>query len=208
MIRDVHLHIVGDRPDSLFGAMTSGRSMDGLYLLDDGRHAEVLDKIMGVLSSMGFGGTHLISIQPADYQGTFSTAKGIMESEMEENPDVRFHIDISGGSTVAAVAVSNASMSFDSELYYQDGGRIVSMESEALDEISQLKAKSRVLSTFLRFKESDRITNKELMGRMSPSRLQYRTKILDEMGLIRREGSPREPVWVITARGRQVLSRF
>jgi hypothetical protein len=182
--------------------------MDGLYLLDDGRHAEVLDKIMGVLSSMGFGGTHLISIQPTDYQGTFSTAKGIMESEKGENPDVRFHIDISGGSTVAAVAVSNASMSFYSELYYQEGGRIVSMESEALDEISQLKAKTRVLSTFLRFKEADRISNKELMGKMSPSRLQYRTKTLDEMGLIRREGSPREPVWVLTPRGRQVLSRF
>ena len=208
MIRDVHLHIVGDRPDSLFGAMTSGRSMDGLYLLDDRRHAQVLDKIMDVLASMGFGGTHLIRIDPTDYQGTFSTVKGIMEEEKKKNPEVRFHIDISGGSTVAAVAVSNASMSFDSELYYQDGGRIVSMESEALDEISQLRAKSRVLSTFLRFKESDRLSNRELMGRMSPSRLQYRTKVLNDMGLIRREGSPREPIWAITPRGKQVLSRF
>ena len=208
MIRDVHLHIVGDTPDSLFGAMTSGRGMDGLYLLDDRAHGQVLDRITDVLSSMGFRGTHIIPIDAKDYQGTFSSVKSIMEEERRDNPEVRFHVDISGGSTVSAVAVSNASMSFDSEIYYLDGGHIVSMESEALDEISVLRAKTRVLSTFLRFKGSDRISNKELMGDMSPSRLQYRTKALYDMGLIGREGTSREPVWVLTTRGRQVLSRF
>ena len=80
--------------------------------------------------------------------------------------------------------------------------------SETFEEISQLKAKSRVLDTFLRFKESEKISNRELMGKMSPSRLQYRTKVLYEMGLISREGSPKEPIWAITKRGKQVLSRF
>jgi predicted transcriptional regulator len=163
---------------------------------------------MDVLASMGFGETHIINIEPMDYRSAFSAVQGIIRQETDSDPEVRFHIDISSCTPVAAVAASNASMGTRSEIYYLNDKRIVSMESEALSEISELRAKSRVLSTLLRFQDADRISNKELMGNMSPSRLQYRTKTLHDLGLIEREGSTREPIWVITPKGKQVLSRF
>ncbi len=210
MSYDVHINVVGDTPDPVFGMLRTDRSIDKIYLLcdDDELHVKALDRIISGLEGVGITDVINITVDPTDYAGTFQTLSSILDRERNSHPDLRIHANFSTGDPVTVIALRHAMDSFDNDMYYLRGGKAVSMGQDSVDDIATLKVQTKVLDTFIRFKESERISNKELMGDLSSPALSYRTKELDRMGLIRKEGSSKNPMWVITPKGQQMLKRF
>jgi hypothetical protein len=210
MSYDVHLSIVGDSPDAVFGVLRSDRAVDRIYLLCDGDeiHMQVLERIMSGLEAVGIDDVIDISIDPTDYHGTFQTVVSILEDERSAHEDALFHLNFSSGDSVSVIAMRNAVESFNSDQFYLLNGKAVSMTSESVVDITSLRIQTKVLDTFMRFKGSEVQSNSDLKGKLSAPALSYRTKELERMGLIRSEGSYRNLSWALTPKGKQMLKRF
>ena len=210
MSYDVHVVIVGDSPDPVFMTLRSDRPMDRLYLLcdSDDSHIDTLDRIMAGLSAVGFNDVLDVPIDPSDYNGMLADLTSLFSNEKTEHDDVVFHINFSTGNSVPVIALRHAVESYDHDLFYLRNGKPVSMGSESVEDVMDLKIQTKVLDTFLMFKDSDERTNSELRGDLSAPALSYRTKELERMGLIVSEGSYRNLTWKVTSKGKSMLRRF
>ena len=206
MSREIHLYIAGGDDSKLFPVLTSGLAMDRLIVLCSGPDGTI--GLMEGLERIGFEGIDAIRTDLTDYQRVYDSVRSVCSDYSEKYDNVHFNANISSGEPVAVAAMVNAVQSFDSDLYYIKDGKVITKPSDDLDDIAELKRKKKVLNTFLRFRDSQSYSNSELMKGLSKQGLVYHTKELSRMGLIRREGSIKYPVWVLTDKGEQVLGRF
>lgn len=208
MSYDVHLNIVGGDTAAVFSSLRTDRPMDRIYLLCDESHQDVLEDIVSGLSAVGMYDVIDIPLMPDDYEDTFRNVTGVLRSERSEHEDAVFHINFSSGDSVSAVALRDACESFGCDMFFMRDGRAVRMGSDAVDDLAALKTQSKILDTFLMFRDSDTRSNSELRGDLSAPALSYRTKELERLGLIASEGSYRNLMWSITPKGKQVLRRL
>jgi len=206
MSREIHLYIAGGDDSKLFPVLTSGLAMDRLIVLCSGPDGTI--GLMEGLERIGFEGIDAIRTDLTDYQRVYDSVRSVCSDYSEKYGDAHFDVNISSGEPIAVAAMVNAVQSFDSDLYYIKDGKVITKPSDDLDDIAELKRKKKVLNTFLRFRDSQSYSNSELMKGLSKQGLVYHTKELSRMGLIRREGSIKYPVWVLTDKGEQVLGRF
>ena len=196
MSRAIHLCIPGPECRTAFGL-----PMHEMCIL--GTQDGAIGLIEG-LKGIGFDRIRYAEADLSDYGSVYDSVRSLCSSY----DDAHFYVNISSGNSVAVAAMVSAVQSFDSSLYYVKDGTTVVQESDSLDDIAWLRSKRRILETFLRFRLSPSFTNKELMGSLSNSALTYHTRELSRMGLIRKEGSSKNPVWVITKKGEQALKRL
>lgn len=210
MSYDVHLCIIGDSPDPVFGILRSDRQVDRIYLLcdDDPNHKDVLETLFSGLSAVGIGDVTDIQIDPEDYDYTQSVIASILEDERRSHDDVQFHVNFSSGDSLSVIALRQAVEPYDSDYYYIRNGRAVRIGGDSVTDVTSLRIQTKVLDTFMMFKSSDSRTNSELRGDLSAPALSYRTRELERMGLIISEGSNRNLSWKVTSKGKQVLRRF
>jgi len=206
MSREIHLYIAGGDDSKLFPVLSSGLAMDRLVVLCSGPDGTI--GLMEGLERIGFEGIDAIRTDLTDYQRVYDSVRSVCSDYSEKYDDVHFDANISSGEPVAVAAMVNAVQSFDSDLYYIKDGKVITKPSDDLDDIAELKRKKKVLNTFQRFRDSQSFSNSELMKGLSKQGLVYHTKELSRMGLIRREGSIKYPVWVLTDKGEQVLGRI
>ena len=210
MSYDVHMHIVGDAPDPVFGILRSDRPIDRLYLFcdDTQEHVSVMENIIASLDAVGINDVIDVSIDPLDYDSTLAVMVSILNDESRDHEDLCVHANFTSGDAVSVIALRHAVDSFDNDMYYIRKGKAVSMGANPVSDITTLRIQTKVLDTFKRFKESDTISNRDLMGDLSAPALSYRTKELDRMGLITKVGTGRNQSWKITSKGECVLKRF
>lgn len=210
MSYDVHLNVVGDSPDPIFGILRSDRPIDRIYLFcdDSAQHTANLDRIVSSLQSVGIDDVIDVSIDSFDYDSTFHTVSRILEDEAASHDDLIIHVNFSSGDPVSVIALRQAVEGYDNDQYYLRNGKLIPMIADSVSDITTLRIQTKVLDTLMRFKDSDTITNKDLKGDLSSPALSYRTRELDRLGLITRVGSSKSPSWNITPKGRQMLRRF
>ncbi len=203
MSRAIHLCIGGNDGNVLSALVSGGLPMQEMCILR-GCDPDGTVGLAEGLKSIGFRRIRIIVTDLGDYNRVFDSVCSVCSGY----DDARFYVNIGMGDPVSVSAMTSAAQSFDSLLYYVKDDRAVTIQSDSLPEMAELKSKRKVLETFLRFRGKPRITNRDLMGSLSNSALTYHTRMLSDMGLISKEGSAKTPIWVLTNKGEQMLRRI
>lgn len=217
MTYHVHLYNVGQDPETAFDIIRSDIPLDKLILLNNRNpeYVEVENIIRAGYEQFPIE-VEVANINPWDYHDVFNKVIDLYRKECGDHGDVRFHINFTRGTRIAVGAVCSAAYSINADLYYiqekcyagTDDDKLIRIEIENLDELIELKSKTKIMKTFLKFRDNKSKTNRDLCGTMSPSALAYHTSQLQKIGLIEREDSVRNTRWILTEKGKQFMNRL
>ena len=216
---EVHFYNVGRSSETAFHVLSQNIKVDKVYLLNncDPAYVKVEQEIIEKLRAVNVNDVSKLSIDIFDFDDIYRKVCDTARAESDaHNGNVRFHFNITMGTSIVVGAVCCAAMVLDADLYYvksreySESGRdeFISIPIESIPEVERLRKKKAVLKVLLRFREKESFPNAELRGDGSAARLSYITKELQLMGLIERKGSVKDTVWMLTEKGKIVLRRI
>lgn len=216
---EVHFYNVGRSSETAFHVLSQNMKVDKIYLLNnyDPAYVKVEQEIVEKLRAVNIGDVSKLPIDIFDFDDIYRKVCDTARAESDaHNGNVRFHFNITMGTSIVVGAVCCAAMVLDADLYYVKSGEFsgsgrdefISIPIESIPEVERLRKKKAVLKVLLRFREKGSFSNAELRGDGSSARLSYITRELQLMGLIERKGSVKDTVWMLTEKGRIVLRRI
>ncbi len=219
MMFEVHFYNVGRSSETAFHVLSQNMKVDKVYLLNnyDPKYVEVEQEIVDKLRAVNVDDVSKLSIDIYDFDDIYKKVCDTARAESDaHNGNVRFHFNITMGTSIVVGAVCCAAMVLDADLYYIKGkeysesgkDEFISIPIENIPEVEKLRKKKAVLGVFLRFRDYESISNSALKGDGSSARLSYITRELQLMGLIERRGSVKDTVWTLTEKGRNALKRI
>ncbi|AMK13460.1 hypothetical protein AUP07_0404 [methanogenic archaeon mixed culture ISO4-G1] len=220
---DIHFYNIGQTADTAYQVLRSDMKINKMYLLNnfEPAYVKIEEEITKKLNEVGVKDVNKLPIEIHDFDNIYKAVMETARKEMKEhNGNVRFHFNITMGTSIVVSAVSCAAYTLDADLYYileakyskKQEEELIQIPLDNISEVEKLKGRKKVLETFMQFKTNDKLTIEEMRSINGPNKpelsgpnLSRRTRELHNMGLIQKSGSSE---WSLTDKGRKAIKRL